>query len=111
MKKKVNICDKCNKAISEFKCVVCDKDICTHCVKEIVLLLMDNPLNEFNLCKDCYGYFHTKYNIDVSNVYDNDDLGNEKKRTIKSLFNKSFLNKLNKIISRKLKETKTLEEL
>lgn len=44
MKKQVNICDVCNKAVSEKKCEVCDKDICPNCEDDLGIGLAEGGI-------------------------------------------------------------------
>jgi len=35
--KSMNVCDKCARTISEFKCSICDCDLCSNCTKPLSL--------------------------------------------------------------------------
>lgn len=56
--KQENICDNCGKRVAENKCVVCQKDLCSSCIRNSFNLIMRSKEEFCNLgtvtfCRDC----------------------------------------------------------
>ncbi len=62
-KKKINICDVCDKVVAENKCNICNKDLCPKCEGHIQINMYNGERtvykDKIGICKGCYENIET----------------------------------------------------
>ena len=87
LKEKINICDLCEKRISNLKCEICEKDCCVGCLSSPYLSIKRMKLFEYPICKEC----STKLNLTNVDLDITQDIKDSLKQQITEQINKAML--------------------
>lgn len=105
LREKIKICDECKKTISQYKCKICEKDLCKNCLDEDVDLtsIELNGVELFTfkekdkLCEKCSREYNKLVDKELKTLIEESGLKeNVKKYVCEKVMNQLAVNEMGK---------------